>query len=653
MRCMKWLLVFGMVALVSVGAGAEGLAQQKYRIRKNICNMMDDASCSHWVASHNEDEEGAATLAISAGGSDPLAMDVNGLGAADGVWTDGSSVTFEVTNTGTVASGSIVFQVENDAGANFVTDLVLTTCAASLDAAATCDIVLYPRADRNGSYDGTLRVSATTAGTASMAVAGVASGFAGGGGLPVAVLSMDPASAAGMDIAAAGMSVGLVLYGDVVPFTVRNCDGCETTTDLTINLSGTHFSMASNGCTAPLAGGGSCVIEVQPTADADVGSYTGMLTVSADAGGEVSAGLSGSANGFGPSDLYCWGHFAYGKVGHVYGDNNTVAVAVSAMGLGVDLAAGGYDHTCALKNGAVSCWGRNHQGQLGNNATTDSIPPVSVVDMDSDVTAVNAGFTHTCAIKSGVLYCWGGNAYGQLGDGTNINSLLPVEVQGDLAGGGVSVLSIGYYHSCAIKSGALYCWGENSFGKLGDNSLINRSTPTPVVGMDSGVTAVMVGIQDTCAVRSGAAYCWGRGYGGALGNGGTSDSHVPVAVLNMGSGVTSISTGLLNGCAIKSGALYCWGYNQYGLLGDGTIINRTSPVPVVDMDSGVTAVSAGDHHNCAIKDTTLYCWGRGETTGALGLGNYENRSVPTMVLGMDSGVTQLSNGTWHTCAIKP
>jgi alpha-tubulin suppressor-like RCC1 family protein len=42
--------------------------------------------------------------------------------------------------------------------------------------------------------------------------------------------------------------------------------------------------------------------------------------------------------------------------------------------------------------------------------------------------SVGAGGTHTCGVTQAgtAVYCWGHNAWGQLGDGTNTNSNVPV-----------------------------------------------------------------------------------------------------------------------------------------------------------------------------------------------------------------------------------
>jgi alpha-tubulin suppressor-like RCC1 family protein len=105
----------------------------------------------------------------------------------------------------------------------------------------------------------------------------------------------------------------------------------------------------------------------------------------------------------------------------------------------------------------------------------------------------------TCGIRSGgALFCWGYNVFGQVGDGTTTDRNLPTREATSAAWNEVSV---GRVHSCAIASGgALYCWGNNG-GRFGNGSTANSSTPTPTE-LGSWVI-VSAGAQHTVALRSG------------------------------------------------------------------------------------------------------------------------------------------------------
>jgi alpha-tubulin suppressor-like RCC1 family protein len=72
-------------------------------------------------------------------------------------------------------------------------------------------------------------------------------------------------------------------------------------------------------------------------------------------------------------------------------------------------------------------------------------------------------------------------------------------------------ISAGKHHACALTSGgAVWCWGDNGHGQLGDGTTTNRWVATPVSGLESGVTAIAAGTFHTCALMEDAS-CAGEG----------------------------------------------------------------------------------------------------------------------------------------------
>lgn len=114
-------------------------------------------------------------------------------------------------------------------------------------------------------------------------------------------------------------------------------------------------------------------------------------------------------------------------------------IVVNGAVLHVTQIAAGVRHTCAVTTaGGVKCWGMNTNGMygvsglLGDGTTTAArLTPVDVVGLTSGVTHITIGYLHTCAITSaGGAKCWGGNGSGQLGDGTTTFRATPVSVSG-------------------------------------------------------------------------------------------------------------------------------------------------------------------------------------------------------------------------------
>ena len=350
----------------------------------------------------------------------------------------------------------------------------------------------------------------------------------------------------------------------------------------------------------------------------------------------------------------CWGWNNYGQIGDGTPTWRLSPVAVVGLGAAAAIATGGGDHTCVITTGGSAwCWGQNGQGQLGNGTTTNRTLPAIVTSPITGWDAIEAGTTHTCAVTTlGGARCWGWNNTGQLGDGTTTTSSTPVTVSG--LGSGVTAITAGHAHSCAITSaGALWCWGSNGYGQLGDGTTTDRLTPVAVSGLDRGVVAVSAGYGHTCAVTgAGAVLCWGWNNYGQLGDGTTTDRLTPTAVSGLGSGGEDVTAGGFHTCALAaSGAMSCWGSNMYGQVGDGTTVQRATPAAVTGLGSEVAGITAGLYQTCARTDAgSALCWGRNDH-GQVGDGTTTWRYAPVGVTGLQSGVTAIAAGGYHACAI--
>jgi alpha-tubulin suppressor-like RCC1 family protein len=116
-------------------------------------------------------------------------------------------------------------------------------------------------------------------------------------------------------------------------------------------------------------------------------------------------------------------------------------VVVSGLPENIILVSADDNHTCALTvRGVVTCWGWNEDGQLGDGRNyygSDAAPvgwslaPVDVLGLGNDGITVSTGLNYSCAMTAGFdVKCWGDNTYGQLGDGTKVDRNVPVIVVG-------------------------------------------------------------------------------------------------------------------------------------------------------------------------------------------------------------------------------
>ncbi|AFE07840.1 hypothetical protein COCOR_07958 [Corallococcus coralloides DSM 2259] len=261
----------------------------------------------------------------------------------------------------------------------------------------------------------------------------------------------------------------------------------------------------------------------------------------------------------------CWGRNQYGQLG--YGHTNSIGDDEQPWSAGdVDLGnvtatdvVAGDNHTCALlSNDKMLCWGRNGLGQLGyshvNHIGDNELPSSQTAfEPKGPVAQISASRSNTCALlKTGSVICWGDNLNGQTGNNVYGDYIwycaehpstrcyfnyLANSTTVNLGGTTALQVTSGGEHACALLStGAMRCWGSNTYGQLGYGNTTDLAVPGGPVNL-GGATAYQIsasGNGNTCALLStGKARCWGKNNAGQLGQGNTTvigDNELPSTV---------------------------------------------------------------------------------------------------------------------------
>lgn len=299
-------------------------------------------------------------------------------------------------------------------------------------------------------------------------------------------------------------------------------------------------------------------------------------------------------------------------------------------------------------------WGLNANNQLGDGTITNRSSPVFIKSVSTgDIQGIDCGKDFTLYVDYFKLWGWGYNFYGQLGDGTTTQRSSPVAIQTDQE---YIRISCGDTHVACISGldDALYSWGQNNFGQLGDGTTTNRSSP--VIYTSVIFSEIACGASATAAIGPGGSYSnelylWGQ----------NADNRIP-AYANFSAPyyydiqipVYNLELGGLNGFVMDDSItqLYGWGKNTYGSVGDGTTtdtggtyLSSFGTIWVIK-----SSLSTTGPFTIGLKDdNTLWAWGR-NNVGQLGLGDTTDRSSPVQI--GTSAWSYIAVGYDHVIATK-
>ena len=316
--------------------------------------------------------------------------------------------------------------------------------------------------------------------------------------------------------------------------------------------------------------------------------------------------------------LWTWGAGNNGPIGDGTTVSKSTPTKIGTSSWSLVSAGDGYVAAIDIL-GRLFTWGLNTSGQLGSLTVVNRSSPVQI-GTGISFTTVSAGTSSVGAIDStGLLYFWGSGGSGQLGDGTTITKSSPVQI-GTSLWTAVAAPRQNATTSAAIRTnGALFAWGGNATGTIGDGTTINKSSPVQIGASSWTAVNIAGNFGNTYAIDiNGRFFVWGNGTGGVPdGIGNSTSSPVQIGT----SSWTAVNAGYFRGQGIKVDGTF-WGWGVYG----APIIYATNFFSPVQIGSSYTLsygqswsmVSIGQTHVHAIDSTgALYAWGRNDGTGTV------------------------------------
>ena len=298
-----------------------------------------------------------------------------------------------------------------------------------------------------------------------------------------------------------------------------------------LKFDGTVWSWGYNGGADGILGAG--IPDTQRTAPVQVVTASGALTgvVAIAAGQRHTIALKSDGT------VWVWGFGYYGALGQGNTSSQNKAIQVPGLTGVTVIAAGGWFSVALQTNGSptgnVWAWGSNDSGQLLDGTTTTRYSPVLIA---SQASLVAAGVQHTFIRKpDGTVWGAGLNDFGQLGLGTTQTPQLTLVAA--LAGvTGMSKIAASGAHTLALTAaGEVWATGYNSFGPLGDGTVVNKSTPyrtvllrdtVDVAASNFGHSVYQPPVLFSIALTAdGRVWTWGNNTNSGLGNGATVNDH--------------------------------------------------------------------------------------------------------------------------------
>uniref|UniRef100_A0A0D9VJL2 FYVE-type domain-containing protein n=1 Tax=Leersia perrieri TaxID=77586 RepID=A0A0D9VJL2_9ORYZ len=328
-----------------------------------------------------------------------------------------------------------------------------------------------------------------------------------------------------------------------------------------------------------------------------------------------------------------------------------------------NVACGEKHAAIVTKHGEVFSWGVDKCGRLGHKVSVNVSDPKIIESLTSTrVKAIAFGSKHTCAVSvSGELFEWGeGNhSLGLWSDQYQRNQWFPHKLIGPFDGISILKIACGHWHTAIISSsGQLFTYGDGTFGVLGHGDTQSVAQPKQVESLKGlRAKAIACGPWHTAAIverigtvksnaPSGKLFTWGDADRGKLGH---ADKRMKLVSCAKAQTIVLTITGVV---------FTIGGSKERGRLGNP--LSEETSICLVEgplKTEFVREISSGSSHVAVLTmNGKVFTWGKG-TEGQLGLGDYVDRTSPTLVEALEDKQVQSiacgSNFTIATCLHKP
>ncbi len=250
---------------------------------------------------------------------------------------------------------------------------------------------------------------------------------------------------------------------------------------------------------------------------------------------------------------------------------------------------GGWSHSLGLtQKGEVYIWGNMYARTDIDDYPRPTLVTFSDMPQYDYIVDISAGEFQSYALSTnGTIYGWG---LGTLGDNTDLDrySPTPITIDDLYATEKVINVSTKYNKAAAITNlGRLFVWGYFMQSGLFAEDLF-KPVLVEIDDLENNelITDVSFGETHIIALTSlGRVFTWGKNESGQLGNGNYTDNFEPTEVtfpgISDGERIEYIASGWSHNLAATRNRIYVWGYNQYYQLGDGTKKNRNEPIELI------------------------------------------------------------------------